>query len=211
MGARKDKLKPTIEKPIDIYNYSGKDSDMPVLEILNERIRRSFQLSLSTHLRVSTNLTFTQEKYQFKDWLTENTQTNCMFIITLQSVNAPILLKFDRNFSYGVIDILTGGTGRDYRAGSDKEMTTLELSLLKDLGCKFIEDLNTSRTSVQEIKANFLKIEENPQFVGIVSPDSRIINVKYEVEYGGNTGMIEVLYPYSTLFPLKDKLFSKHT
>jgi flagellar motor switch protein FliM len=208
MTARKNQIKPDMTNSIDFYNFCNANNDLPVLDILNERFNRSFRVTLSNHLRMISNISYNTEKVKFQDWVEENTNHNCMFIIKLKSLNAPIIIKLDRVLSYGAIDILTGGTGEDFINESNKEMTMIELSILKNLGLKIIEDLNGAWSPVQDIKAEYVRTEINAQFVGIVPPESKMIRVSHDIEFSKNKGSLEILYPYSTLFPVRDKLFS---
>lgn len=209
MTARKIKINDKIneQNSIDFYNFCNANNDLPILEVLNERFSRSFRVTFSNYLRVISNTTHTQDKITFEQWRSENSNLNCIFIIKLKGLNSPILVKFDRVLSYGALDTLSGGSGEDYRTESEKEMTSIELSILKNLGLKLIQDLNESWAPIYEIKAEYVRTEVNADYVGIVSPTTKMIRVTHEVEFLKNKGKVEVIYPYSTLFPLRDKLY----
>jgi len=208
MTARKLKFKPDMKNSIDYYNFCTANNDLPILKILNERFSRSFRVSLSNHMRMISNIDYSDQKITFSEWQENNKHTNCIFIMKLQKFSTPLLVKFNRALAYGIIDTLTGGTGDDFKDGSDKEMTQIELSLLKDVGLKLIDDLNIAWNPVHEVKAKYVRTEVNAQFVGIVPPDSKVIKVDFKVNFNNVNGVIEVLYPYSTLFPMRNELFA---
>ncbi len=207
MTAKKIQLKPDMNNSIDYYNFCSANNDLPILDILNERFTRCFRVSFSNHLRMISNINYSQDKITFEEWKQENTNLNCMFIVKLKGLNSPILIKLDRVLSYGALDILAGGTGEDYKSESTKEMTAIELAILKNLGLKLIEDLNNAWSPVHDMKAEYLRTEVNSQFVGIIPPESKMVRVSHEIEFSNNKGTLEILYPYSTLFPIRDKLF----
>lgn len=208
MTAKKLKVVPNMNNSIDFYNFCTVNNDLPILEILNERFTRCFRVTFSNHLRMISNITYNQDKISFEEWKEQNPNTNCMFIVKSKSLNAPILIKLDRILSYSALDILTGGTGEDYKTESTKEMTAIELAILKNLGTKLIEDINTAWSPVYDLKAEYVRTEINSQFIGIVPPESKMIRISHEIEFSNSKGTLEILYPYSTLFPIRDKLFS---
>lgn len=210
MTVRKLKIKPDIKNSIDYYNFCTANNDLPILDIINERFTRCFRVSFSNYLRMISNISYSQDKLSLEDWKTENSNLNSFFVLKSKTLNSPILVKFDRVFSYGVIDILAGGTGKDYLTESDKEMTCIELSILKNLTIKVIEDLNSAWSPVSDLKLEYVRTEVNSQFIGVASPESKMIRVTHKIEFGENQGKLEVIYPYSTLFPLRDKLFTSY-
>lgn len=208
MSARKVKYTPTMKNSIDYYNFCTANNDLPILEILSERFCRSFRVSLSNHLRMITNIEYNDQKVTFSDWVDENKEHNCMFISTLQKISSPILIKLDRKLAYGVIDVLTGGDGQGSYDSLIKEMTQIELSLLKEIGELIIGDLNMAWSPVHQIKAKYVRTEVNTQFIGIVPPEAKVIQVNFDVSFNGVEGKLEILYPYSTLFPMRNELFT---
>ena len=54
----------------------------------------------------------------------------------------------------------------------------------------------------------YVRTEINSQFVGIIPPNSKVKIVSNLVEFDKVKGLVEVLYPYSTLFPVRDQLFT---
>jgi flagellar motor switch protein FliM len=121
---------------------------------------------------------------------------------------APILIKLDRSLSYGIIDALAGGNGKEYQYVEEKEFTVIDLTVLKDIGDIIIADLNEAWSPVENIKAQYIRTEINPQFVGIIPTNAKVVTVIKQVEFNKTKGVLEILYPYSTLFPVRDKLFT---
>jgi len=131
-----------------------------------------------------------------------------MFIISLQKLGTPILVKFDRELTYRMIDVLAGGSGSDYTVDSNKEITQIELGLIKEICLKLIDDLNEAWSPIYEIKAKYVRAEVNAEFIGIVSAESKVIKVDYKIGFNNVTGVMEIIYPYSTLFPIRNELFT---
>ncbi len=210
MEKTKQKYDPNMKNSIDYYNFCTVDNRLPILEILNERFTRCFRVSLSNYLRMISTINHSSSSQVFSKWVNQNSNSCCMFIVRLNSLMAPILIKFDRSLSFGIIDALAGGEGKEYKDGDKKEFTQIDLTILRDIGDMVIADLNEAWNPVEEIKAQYIRTEINTQFVGIIPANSKVITISNQVEFNKTKGELEILYPYSTLFPIRDKLFSSH-
>ena len=208
MRKAKNKTILNVKNSIDYFNFCTFDNNLPILDILNERFCRSFRVSISNYLRMISNITHSSSNRIFSDWVEQSSSSCCMFIMRLNSLDAPVLVKLDHSLSYGIIDVLAGGNGKEYKEDIGKEFTMIELTLLKSISELIIGDLNEAWKPVEEIKAQYIRTEINPQFVGIVPPSSRVRIVSYQIEFDKVKGVLEILLPYSTLFPIRDKLFS---
>lgn len=207
MRKAKNKSILTVKNSIDYFNFCSFDNNLPILDILNERFCRSFRVSISNHLRMISIITHSSSNNVFSEWVEQNSRSCCMFIMRFNSLDAPILIKLDRSLSYGIIDVLAGGNGKEFKEETGKEFTMIELTLLKSISELIIRDLNEAWKPVEEIKAQYIRTEVNPQFVGIVPPSSRVRIVSYHIAFDKAKGVLEILLPYSTLFPIRDKLF----
>lgn len=199
----------TTENNIDFFNFSAMENRLPILEVLSERFIRQFRVNLSNHLRMLCNMSHSSKTVTFKEWTEENQLQHCMFIVRLNSLSAPVLFKIDRNLAYSIIDTLSGGGGRDFELSDEKEFTSIELNLLRSIGDMLIETLGEAWAPVHDIKAQYVRTEIRSKFIGIVPPDSKCVVVTNQIDYENGKGEIEIIYPYSTLFPVRDKLFSK--
>jgi flagellar motor switch protein FliM len=197
-----------LNKSIDYYNFCKADNRLPILEIINERFIRCFRVSISNHLRMITTIGCTLRNQVFSEWTDENAKQCCMFIIRLNSLNSPILVKIERSLAYGIIDTLAGGNQKDFKFENEKEFTMIDLVVLKEIAELLINDLNDAWKPVEEIKAQYVRTEINSQFVGITPPNSKVKIVSNLVEFDKVKGLVEILYPYSTLFPVRDQLFT---
>lgn len=208
MNKIKQKNTYDMKNSVDFYNFCTADNNLPILEVINERFARSFRVSLSNTLRMISNISYSSKSQSFSEWVAGNRNSCFMFIVRFNSLNAPILIKLDRALSYGIIDILAGGTGKDFKEVETKEFTMIDLTALKDVADLIIADLNESWRPIEEIKAQYLRTEINSQFIGIIAPGSRVRVVSNQVEFLKTKGMLEIIYPYSTMFPVRDTLFS---
>lgn len=208
MTSRRIKSEQTVNNSIDYFNFCNANNDLPVLRILNERFNRLMRITFSNHLRMIITTDFKESKIIFKNWIEHNSNLSFMFVVSLQKLGAPILIKLDRILAYRMIDILTGGPGVSDVELEDKEITTIEIGLLREICLKLINDLNEAWGPVCEIKASYVRAEVNAQFIGFAPSESKMIKIDYNICFNNTVGTLEVLYPYSTLFPLRNELFA---
>jgi flagellar motor switch protein FliM len=207
MSAKKDAYSLDLENPFDFHNFSQLDTHLPILDIINERLVRQFRVYLSNHLRVIC--TFNHETYNstFGGWVEKNKNENCYFIVRFAKLHAAALIKFNRRLAYGLVDMLTGGLGEKDEIEDTKEFTQIDLTLLKEIAEMLINDLNVAWEPIENIQAQYVRTEINSEYIGIVPPKSKIRIVKHKVNTNVDLGEFEIIYPYSTIFPMRDKLF----
>jgi flagellar motor switch protein FliM len=199
---------PTMKNSLDYYNFCTMDTRLPIMEILNERFTRCFRVSFSNYIRMISTIKYSSRRLTFGEWVKENQQHTFMSVLRLKSLKAPMLIHFDREFSYGTINLLAGEESRGFEPEGSKEFTQIELSMLRPVADLVINDLNEAWFPVENIQAEYLRTEINAQFVGIIPPDERVIAITFEIEFSNRKGAIELLFPYSMLFPIRDKLYT---
>ena len=208
MGAKKLKnINQTIETSLDYYSFCTNDFELPILDILNERFTRSFRVSLSNYLKLITNINFKMKTMPFKEWTAGEKEKTCMFIYKLDGLSHPMLLKLNNELSYGIIDRLTGGSGKSYNL-ENKEFTQIELSLLKGISNLALKDLENAWDPVFKIQAKYLRTEIDPKFIGMIPPQEKAKVVNFKIDFENIKGELDLLYPYSALFPLRNELFT---
>lgn len=210
MNAKKLNLVTNFESSIDFINFNSANNDLPILDIINERFLRNFRVSVSNHLHTICNVNLSTSRLTLKEWLEDNKTLSCMFLIQTPSLNSAIYLKFDHVLMNGIIDILTGGTGKASAESTHKEITQIELTLMQTIASMAIDDLNEAWKPVFKINASYVRTEVNPKFMIYDHPTTKLYSVKHKIEFAGTSGVFEVIYPYSCLFPIREILFKQN-
>lgn len=207
MSTKKLKVVTNFETSIDFINFNSANNDLPKLDIINERFLRNFRVSLSNHLHTLCNINLTCSRLTLGEWLEENKTQNCMFLIQSPTLRSGIYLKFDHVLMNGIIDILSGGSGKSNDVSANREITMIELTLMQTIANMGIESLNEAWKPVFKINANYVRTEVNPKFLIYDHPSTKLYSIKHKVEFAETSGVFEVLYPYTCLFPLREILF----
>ena len=182
---------------------------MPTLDIIYERFIRLFRMSLSNSLRkIAAISIISTDLLKFGEFVNTLPIPSCMCIMRFESLRGPALLVFESKLAYALVDSYFGGTDRPYTKIEGKEFTRIELSIMEKVIELALKDLEEAWAPVHKVDLSFVRIEVNPQFVGVVPPSDVIISTTFEVELENASGTVALVVPYSTIEPIKNKLNS---
>lgn len=180
---------------------------MMTLDIIYERFIRLFRVSLSTALRKIASLSIiSTDLLKFGEFLNSLPIPSCMGVIRFDTLRGSGMLVIESKLVYALVDAFFGGSDRHYSKSEGKEFTRIELSVLTKVMELALRDLDEAWSPVHKTDLTFVRIEVNPQFVGLVPPSSVVISTTFEVELEHASGTIAVVVPYQTLEPIKEKL-----
>lgn len=202
-----------ISQTIQAYDITNQDriirGRMPMMDLINDRFTRSFRVSLSSVLRKTTSVNvINREMSKFGELLTTLPIPTCICVLRLNELRGPALIVIESKLSYAIIDSFFGGRDRPFTKVDGKEFTKIELTFMKRIMDIAIRDLEEAWVPIQNLDAQFMRAEINPQFASIVPPSEVVLNTTYEIEFESASGTIMVVFPYSTIEPVKQKLSS---
>jgi len=202
-----------ISATVQTYDITNQDriirGRMPMMDLINDRFTRSFRVSLSSVLRKTTSVNvINREMSKFGELLTTLPIPTCICVLRLNELRGPALIIIESKLSYAIIDSFFGGKDRPFTKVDGKEFTKIELTFMKRIMDIAIRDLEEAWTPIQPLDIQFMRAEINPQFVGIVPPSEVVLNTTYEIEFESASGTVMVVFPYSTIEPVKQKLSS---
>ena len=132
MKARKIQSISSFNQSLDYINFCNSNVELPVFDVLNERLSRLLRVNLSNHLRTICNIGHEHKIESYQNWQQNNKSLECMIVASAGDHNSPIFFRFDRSLAYGIINSLTGGGENSSETQLDKDLTQIELSLIKD-------------------------------------------------------------------------------
>lgn len=203
----------SINQNIQPYDITNQDriirGRMPMMDLINDRFTRSFRVSLSSVLRKTTSVNvINREMSKFGELLTTLPIPTCICVLRLNELRGPALIIIESKLSYAIIDSFFGGRDRPFTKVDGKEFTKIELTFMKRIMDIAIRDLEEAWAPIQNLDAQFMRAEINPQFASIVPPSEVVLNTTYEIEFESASGTVMVVFPYSTIEPVKQKLSS---
>lgn len=205
----------TAEAPSGIrpYDFTSQEKivrgKMPSLDIINERLARAFRISLSSDIRkiveiVNVNVNITK----FYDFLRSVPFPSSLNIIKLEPLRGFSLVVFDASMIFTLIEFYFGGSGKGYYKPEGREFTPIEQRIIHKVVMMFLESIEEAWKPVFPVKPQYIRSEMNPQFVTIVTPVDVVIETEFTLEIETRECKIMVCIPYSSVEPIKEKLYS---
>ncbi|MBS4536042.1 flagellar motor switch protein FliM [Clostridium sp. D2Q-14] len=202
----------TIEKKIQEYDFRNPQKiardQLRTLEIIHENFGRLFQTFLSGYLRAPVKTTvLTVDQYAYSEFSNAITNPTFLSIIDFNPLPGEAIIDISTNVAFSIIDRLLGGKGKN--TSENRNFTEIEQNLLKNLVSKSINLISRAWENVAEINPLLKKIETNPQFAQIVSPNETVVLITLNLSIGKVEGMLNFCIPHVVLEPILDKLSTR--
>jgi flagellar motor switch protein FliM len=178
------------------------------LQLIHENFSRELSTYLSGRCR-----TFVEVKYASIDQITFSefqqslSSPTFMAIFSTDTLSGSAIMQMGLDVGYVIIDKLLGGPGiamEDLRSP-----TEIELSILRKESSVLLRSLSKAWTNISEFEVSLDKIETNPQFVQIASPNDMTVLITLSITVRDVQGFINICFPSSTLESINDKLYMR--
>ena len=180
---------------------------MPTLDIIHDRFIRLFRISLSAALRKVANIGVNSSgPIKFGEFMNSLPLPSCLNILRIEPLRGSAVMVIESKLLYALVDSLFGGSDVPYTKIEGKDFTQIEIKVARRIVMSAVDDLEKAWAPVFPIKITYSRTEINPQFVAIVPPSDVVISTAFDVELEKMSGSIKLVFPYSTLEPIKSKL-----
>jgi flagellar motor switch protein FliM len=208
-----DKKEEIEQSGIKPYDLTSQDriirGRMPTLEIINDRFARLYRVSLSGSLRKVIDITVTQtEMIKFGEFARTLPVPTSLHVLRMEPFRGHILLVVESRLIFNLVDCFFGGTGKSSFKIEGRDFTSIEHRLIHKIVQSTLKDLDQSWRPVCPVTFQFIRSEVNPQFATIVPPTDVVIVVHFELELDRLIGKMILCLPYSTIEPIRDKLYA---
>jgi flagellar motor switch protein FliM len=109
---------------------------------------------------------------------------------------------------FGVIDTLFGGIGKFQTRIEGRDFSATEQRVINRLVDVITEEYKKAWKGIYPLELDYQRSEMQPQFVTIATPSEIVISTSFQLEIGDIAGSIHFCFPYSTLEPIRDVLYS---
>jgi len=202
-----------IDDPSDVVTYDLTSQDgiirghMPTLEMTNEKFVRMFRTTLSALMRKVVSVsTLAVDMIKFGEFLKTIPVPTSLHLFRMEPLRGSAIIVLESKLIFTLVDILFGGTGKEFYKVEGREFTAIENNLIKRVVLSAIGDIEKAWKSVIDLKVSYHRAEVNPQFVQIVPPTDIVVVINFEVEVEYTTGILSVCIPYAMLEPVREKL-----
>jgi flagellar motor switch protein FliM len=208
---------PKEEKPADgeVRQYDLQNQEriirgrMPTLELINDRFLKCQSVAWTTMLgeridfvEVGTQVT------KFGEFLKKVPMPSSLNVFHMHPLRGNAMFVMDAFLVYLIVDYLFGGKAQTHVKPEGRDITPIQLRVIKKLLLTTFADLEKAWQAVLSAKVEFVRSESNPQFAMIVASSDIVVVVTLQVIIGETARDLFVVYPYAMLEPIKEKLYS---
>ena len=182
---------------------------MPTLELVNERFAGQARIALFGFMRRSPEITVGQARIvKYSEFVRNLAVPTNLNIVQLGPLRGNGLVVIEPDLIFGIVDILFGGDGRFNTRVEGREFTPTELRIIHRLLEVLLDEYRKSWAPVYPLNPEFVRSETHAQFATIASPTEIVVETVFTLEFGSITGKLQVCFPYSSVEPIRDLLFS---
>jgi flagellar motor switch protein FliM len=199
----------------DVTNYDFTSQEriirgrMPTMEVINEHFARAFRISMSMILRRTVDIqTNFVQMLKFGEFLRSLPLPSSFNIYKMEPLRGQSLLVVDSKLVFALVECFLGGSARTRFKIEGRDFTGIERRLIQKVVLMAFQDLEKAWAPVHPVKMNLVRVEINPMFVGIATPNDIMVISKFQVEMEQSEGFITVCTPYAAIEPIKGKLYS---
>lgn len=198
---------------VTVYDLTNQDriirGRMPTLEIINDRFARILRTTLSGSLRKVIDVSaFSIDMIKFGEFMRALPVPTSLHIFKVDPLRGHGIMVIETKLVFSLVDNFFGGSGQSYIKIEGRDFTAIENRLINKVVHIAMEDLEKAWNPVHPLKLTYVRSETNPQFASVVAPTEVVIVIKFEVELEQTVGQLVLCLPYSTIEPIRSKLYA---
>ena len=184
---------------------------LPMLEIVFDRLVRLMSTTLrnftSDNVEVSIE---TMSSLRFGDYLNAVPPQAMLAVFKAEAWDNYGLVVVDSSLIYSTVDVLLGGRrGTSPMRVDGRPYTTIERTLVERLIRVVLSDLSVAFAPICDVEFRFNRLEVNPRFAAISRDSNASILVRMAIEMEDRGGRFDMVLPYATLEPVREKLLQQ--
>jgi flagellar motor switch protein FliM len=132
-----------------------------------------------------------------------------LVVVKAEGLDDYILLAYESQLIYAVVDILLGGRKSRPARIEGRYFTTIERSILDNLTHVVLGQLGEAFTPVKKVEFKYERMEVNPRFAVVTRDGNAAIVYTVRINLEGREGNMQFCLPYAALENVRDKLLQQ--
>lgn len=201
------------EKQVKIYDFARPSKfskeHLRTLEIIFEHYGRLLYTNLPAYLRKNVQVeVMNSEAVAYSEFANALSNPVLLGIVDFAPLKGNIIVELATNLGYAIIDRMLGGEGISLE--KKREFSEIEIIIIERMMTICVDLLREPWQNVVAIQPRLTRIETNPQFAQIISPQEMIAIVTLNLKIGEVEGLMNICLPYICLEEVMDKLNTKY-
>jgi flagellar motor switch protein FliM len=182
---------------------------MPTLEIINERFARNLRVGLFNFMRRSPEMSVGPVRViKYSAFLRDVVVPTNINIVSVAPLRGSALVIFDPNLVFCVIDNLFGGSGKFHMRIEGRDFSPTEQRIIQRLMEVTLAEYTRAWGALFRFDFQYQRSEMHTQFANIASPSEIVVATTFNIEVGDSGGEVHICFPYASLEPIRDVLYS---
>lgn len=208
-----DNMADKNEKQVKNYDFKRpakfSKEHLRTLEIIFEQYSRLLSTNLPLYLRKNIQVNVaSSETVIYSEFTNALSNPVILGIVDFQPLQGQIIMDMAVNLGFAMIDRMLGGQGNPLE--KNRDFSEIEMTIIEKILVLSMQLMREPWKNVLEINPVLDRIETNPQFAQIISPNDMIAIVTLNMKIGEVEGFMNVCLPFFTLENIMDKLNTKY-
>lgn len=206
-------IKDENEKSVKNYDFRRpakfSKEHLRTLEIIYEHYGRLISTNLPVYLRKNVQVSVaSSETVTFSEFTNSLSNPVILGIVNFIPLAGNIIIDISTNLGYTIIDRMLGGGGVPLE--KNRTFSEIERTIIEKILIVCMQLMREPWKNVVEINPVLDRLETNPQFAQIISPNDMVAIVTLNVKIGDVQGFMNMCLPYFTLESIMDKLNTRY-
>ncbi|MCL1979554.1 MAG: FliM/FliN family flagellar motor switch protein, partial [Proteobacteria bacterium] len=142
----------------------------------------------------------------FQQSLIDLSNQGAVGIYSISPLKHGCLFHFNPHMAFTLLEIMLGSSHSSESLSLNRNLTTIEISLLKTIMLDICGEFSNAMRPVADIQALLSKVENNFRLVNIVEPETEVLVTRFNISLAGELcGQMRFIIPYPTLEPLRER------
>jgi flagellar motor switch protein FliM len=182
---------------------------MPTMEIINERFARNLRVGLFNFMRKSPEVSVGPVRViKYSAFLRDIVVPTNINVVSAQPLRGSMLVIFDPKLVFCVIDSLFGGSGKFHLRIEGRDFSPTEQRIIQRMLEVTLGEYSKAWGNLCRFDFAYQRSEMHTQFANVASPAEVVVATTFSIEIGDSGGEVHICFPYATLEPIRDVLYS---
>lgn len=208
-----DEYKEEANVDVKVYDFKRPSKfskeHLRTLESIFEHYGRLLYTNLPAYLRKNVQVdVLSAEAVTYSEFSNSLSNPVLLSLVNFSPLPGNIAIELATNLGFCIVDRLLGGEGVPLE--KKREFSEIELTIIERIMNVCVELLRDPWKNVANVQPRLERIETNPQFAQIISPQEMTAIVTINLKVGEVEGLMNICLPYATLEDVIDKLNIKY-
>lgn len=212
-GPQQEAVADDAESGVVTYNLGSNDAvnwgHLPSLQMICEKWARAMQEEMGAMLLEEAVVALDDFVYRpFQEFVDTLQMPSSFTICRLYPLQGSGIFIMESELVTNLMDLLFGGRNQTHVKIEGRDFTAVERHFIHQVAEQALTEMRQCWQTVHPITFEFQRTEINPQFAMVIGSADMAVCCRFSVELNHNETRMYMVFPYSSLEPIKEKLSS---